>query len=70
MRSLVARVFGFLSSLALLMALASPSFAGDHHKPKPHSAPEIGTVGLGATASLLIGGTLLLESRRRSRAKR
>ena len=70
MQSFVGRWVGFLSSLGLLMVLSSPVFAGDGHpKPKPHSAPEIASVGLGATASLLIGGTLLLGSRRRSRTK-
>ena len=69
----VAHFLGFVASLAVTLMLASPSpaWAGHDHRPKPphgsHSAPEIDPAGLGAIASLLAGGMLLLKSRRGAR---
>ena len=72
MLSKVGRFLGFVASLAVLMTLASPARAGHHdrtpkHPPTSHSAPEIDPAGLGALASLLVGGTMLLRSRRSAR---
>jgi len=71
MKSIVGRFLGFVASLGLVAVLATPAFADhddrdDHGKPAPssHSAPEIDAAGLGAIASLLVGGTLVLKSRR------
>ena len=63
------RVLGFVGSLSIVALLAGPAHAGNSHRPRPspgsHSAPEIDPAGLGAMASLLVGGTLLLKGRRR-----
>ncbi len=72
MQSFVGRFLGFVAAAAVVLALASPALAGDHDRrppkpPKTHKAPEIDPAGLGAMASLLAGGTLLLKARRNGR---
>ncbi len=60
----------FLAPLGIIVLLSSPARAGheDQRRPhKSHSAPEIDPAGIGAIASLLVGGTMLLKSRRGSR---
>lgn len=73
MKSILGRFLGFVGGLGLLAVLSSSAYAdrGDHeHGPKPaHSVPEIAAVGVGAVGSLLVGGTLLLKSRRGSAPK-
>ncbi len=73
MKSILGRVLGFVASLGLVIALSAPAWADreDHeHGPKPtHSAPQIDPAGLAAIGSLLVGGTLLLKSRRGARPK-
>ena len=73
MPSIVGRILGFVASLAVVMTLSSPASAGRHdpkppkHPPSSRSVPELDPAGLGALASLLVGGTLLMRSRRHSR---
>lgn len=74
MKSILGRLFGFVGTLGLVAVLSSPAFADrDHDNGKgnddnkgssSHSAPEIDPAGLAAIGSLLVGGTLLLKSRR------
>jgi len=80
MKSTVSRLFHFVASLAFVALLAAPAYAGQHDRnnhnedkrdnnpPASQSAPEIDPAGLGAIGSLLIGGSLLLKSRRNQRA--
>ena len=73
MKSTVGRLLGFVASLGLVVLLATPAFAKDHDDDErgggqSHSAPEIDPAGLGAIASLLVGGSLVLKSRRKPTA--
>jgi hypothetical protein len=79
MKSTVSRLFHFVASLAFVALLAAPAYAGQHDRdddkddkhdnnpPASHSAPEIDPAGLSAIGALLIGGSLLLKSRRNPR---
>ncbi|HEY2901753.1 MAG TPA: hypothetical protein VGL59_14315 [Polyangia bacterium] len=72
MKSTAGRLFGFVASLGLFVLLATPAHAVQGHEdfrqgPPSHSAPEIDPAGLGAIGSLLVGGSLLLKSRRGKR---
>jgi hypothetical protein len=66
MKSIVGRLLGFVAALGLVAVMSSPAFADrdDHPKKPSHSAPEIDPAGLAAVGALLVGGTLLLKSRR------
>ena len=74
MKSILGHLFGFVGTLGLVAVLSSPAFADrDHDNGKGNddnvhssstSAPEIDPAGLAAIGSLLVGGTLLLKSRR------
>jgi hypothetical protein len=73
MKSTVGRLLGFVASLGLVVLLAGPAHAdrGEHEDQghqESHSAPEIDPAGLGAVASLLVGGSLVLKSRRKPTA--
>jgi hypothetical protein len=76
MKSTVSRLFHFVASLAFVALLAAPAYAGhndrnedkrDNSPPASHSAPEIDPAGLSAIGALLVGGSLLLKSRRNAR---
>ncbi len=72
MHAIVARLLGFVASLAVVALLAAPAHAGRDpwrpvHHPPSHSAPEIDPAGAGAIVTLLVGGTMLLRSRRSAR---
>jgi hypothetical protein len=71
MKSNFGRVCAFLATSAFVALLSTPTFAHDKKKEPPVtlSAPEIGPGFVGATAALLVGGALLISSRR-ARASR
>jgi hypothetical protein len=70
MRTMIGRSLGVLvASLGLVVLLATPAGAHPDKGPKSHPAPEIDPSGLGAIASLLVGGAVLLKSQRSARTR-
>jgi len=79
MKIRLVRFAGLVAMVVGVLAVASPALAEDPaltsstalrpSVPPVRRAPEIDAVGLGGAAALLVGGAMLLQSRRTVRAR-